>query len=184
LVVDQTTKISSQNALNGNSNKTIVDFTLPEGTISWAYYIGVGNEGKAAYSAAQDKFVNSSANLLAKCGPYGVMTALALYGVNFFSKVQGVDNVKYWFISDWNSVQTFNAGGTFYQYKQGDVINDAYQMKSHLKEKIYLGLLNDNVMDPIDVLVKVTAVKVIEKWGVRDVKKMRVKSRVEAYMKD
>lgn len=181
-VVDQIAKISSQSAINGNPNKTVVDFTLPENTVSWSYYIGVGNEGKQAYEQAKEKFITSAAASVSKIPGYGSMAALALYGLNYFNKVQGKDNVKYWFISDWNSVLLFNSGQAFYQYKQGDVINDASQMKVPVEGKVFIGLMNDNVVEPIDVMVKVSAITMTQQWGRRVVKKMNVSAGQVAYL--
>lgn len=183
-VVDQTAKISSQNALNGNSNTTLVDFTLPAHTVSWSFYIGVGEEGKQAYNDGKSKCMEGAAAASLKIPGFGPMAALALYGMSYFNRVQGEDNVKYYFLSDANSVTNFNAGQQFYQYKQGDVINDYYRMNSPLSGKVYLGLLNDNVMDPIDVMVKVTAITVTEKWDVRTVQKMEVHSDEVPYLKN
>ncbi|MEJ6981720.1 hypothetical protein WG906_14735 [Pedobacter sp. P351] len=183
-VVDQLAKVSSQSALNGNTNRTIVDFQLPEGTIAWSYYIGVGSAGKQAYTEARDRFLSSTAAALTKLPGYGTLGALALYGVNAFNKVQGEDNVKYWFITDWNNVLQFKAGNTFYQYKTGDVVNDAGQMKTPLAGKTYLGLLNDNVLEPIDVVVKVTAIQVIQKIAVRTVQRMNLLSRQDPYLRN
>lgn len=184
MLTEQVAKVSSQNAINGNSNKAVVDVTLPTGTISWSYYIGTGSEGKKAYDDAKSKCLKASASAALKIPGWGPMAALALYGTDYFNKVQGEDNVKYWFITDWDNVQLFESGLTFYQYKQGDVVNDASQMKSPLSGKLYLGLLNDNVMDPIDVTVKITAISVTQQWGVRTVQKMSVSSREEPYLKN
>ncbi len=170
-IVDQTAKVSSQNAINGNSNKTIVDFTLPKGTNSWSYYIGVGKEGKQEYNQTSDKFYNTASKAALRIPGYGVMAALALQGINYFNKVQGEDNVKYYFISDWDNVLLFQGGNQFYQYKLGDVVNDASQMKIPKQGKVYLGLVNDNFAEPIDVIVKVTAIVVTEQWGIRDIVK-------------
>lgn len=183
-LVDQTAKISSQNALNGNSNKTVVDFSLPKGTISWSYYIGVGKEGKQEYNQASDNFYNTASKAALRIPGYGTMAALALQGINYFNKVQGEDNVKYWFISDWDNVLLlFKSGNTFYQYKQGDIVNDASQMKTPKEGMVYLGLLNDNIAEPIDVIVKATAIVVTQQWGTRTVQKMHVNSREVAYLK-
>jgi hypothetical protein len=182
-VVDQTAKVSSQSALNGNPNKTVVDFTLPESTIAWSYYIGVGSEGKAAYESAKEGFVNTAAKSVSKISGYGTMAALALYGLNTFSKVQGRDNVKYWFISDWDNVLLFQSGNSFLQYKQGDVVNDASQMKTPLTGKVYLGLLNDNMMEPIEVIIRATAIQIFQTWGERTVNQISISSRIEPFLK-
>ncbi len=161
-VVDQVTKISSKNALNGNDNVSIVDFTLPDNTVAWSYYIGVGKEGKEAYNQAIDGTLKSAIKLISSVSSYGAMASLAIHGINLFNKAQGGDNVKYWFIKDEKSLNAFRNKEKFYQYKQGDVINDASQMKNPLKGKVYLGLQNDNIIEPIEVFVTVTAVTVVE----------------------
>ena len=178
-LVDQVPKVSSKNAFNGNDNKTIVDFSLPKGTISWSYYIGVGNEGKEAYDKASNSFVTAGAQTVSKIPGYGVLAALALHGINYFLATQGRDNVKYWFISDWDNVLLFRSNRSFMQYKQGDVITDAYQMQAPQYGKVYLGLYNDNIRDAIEVTVKVTAIVVTEVWKTKPIQKMNVTSRRE-----
>lgn len=182
-IVDQISKVSSQTAMNGNSNRNIIDFDLPAGTISWSYYIGVGTEGKEAYNKATETFLKSAATVVSKISGYGAMAALALNGINYFNKTDGRDNVKYWFISDWNNVLLFNSGNSFRQYKQGDVINDAYQMKVPNQGKVYLALMNDNFREPIEVIVKATAISVRQAWDTRIIQKMNVMSRQEGYLK-
>ncbi|WP_207426599.1 hypothetical protein [Pedobacter sp. SYSU D00535] len=175
-LVNQIAKVSSRSALNQNSNQTIVDFTLPAGTVSWAYYIGVGTEGMKAEAEARSKFLNTSASLLSKFEGYGTMAALALYGINAFDKAQGDDNVKYWFLPGWEQVQKYRRGQKFTHYKQGNVVNDAVQMKSPVTGKIFLALENDNLIEPIDVLVKVTAVQVKQQWATRTVRVLALKA--------
>ncbi len=177
-------QISSTRALNGNKNSQVVDFMLPENTISWSFYIGTGNEGGAEYDNARTSFTQNAAATVSKIPGYGPMAALALTGVSYFNKVQGEDNVKYWFISDANNVALFNAGQTFMQYKRGDVLNEASQMKSPLSGKIYLALLNDNTVDPIKVTIKVAAIQVNQQWGTRTIQVMKVSNRQVPYLKN
>lgn len=182
-IADQLTRVPSSTALNGSSNRTIVEFTLPENTISWSYYIGVGNEGKEAFKAAGTQFITAAAKTAIKL-PGGAMSALALYGLNYFNQVQGADNVQFHFLSDWNSVLLFKSGNRFYQYKTGNVLNDASRMTVPLIGKVYLGLYNDNILEPIDVLIKATAILVKQEWGIREVQKLYTTSRKEAYLKN
>lgn len=184
VVTDQTSKISSSNALNGNPNKTIVDFVLPNGTVTWSYYIGVGTEGKEAFDNARSDFVQNAAYKVASIPGYGPMAALAMVGHNIFQKAQGGDNVKYWFITNWESVQAFKNNQAFYQYKQGDILNDASRMTSPRQGRIFLGLMNDNMVDPIDVIVKVTAIVVKQDIGNKVVQDMNVSKHEEAYLKN
>jgi hypothetical protein len=177
-------QISSQNALNGNKNYQIIDMDLPDNTVSWSFYIGTGKEGKEAYDKARDSFTQNAAMAVAKIPGYGAMAALALTGVSYFNKVQGEDNVKYWFLSDANSVALFQSNQTFQQYKMGDVVNEASQMKNPLKGKVYIALYNDNSIDPITLTLKGTAVIVNQLWATRPIQKMHISSQQEAYLKN
>lgn len=175
--------ISSQNALNGNKNSQIISFDLPANTKSWSFYLGTGNESKAEYERAQKQFINSASKAALQIPGYGPMAALALTGVSYINQVQGADNVKYWFLSSVDDVQRFNADINFYQYKKGDVVNEAAQMKSPLRGRVYIALLNDNTIDPISVVIKATAMIVEEDWGVRDVQKMKTTTSEVPYLK-
>lgn len=181
--MEQVTKVSSQNALNGNKGYNIIDHELPDGTISWSYYIGVGNEGKAEYDKAKTKFVNATAAKIVTIPGYGPMAALALYGINTFASLRGVgDNVKYWFITDRDNVEAFKAGNKFEVYKQGDVINEAGQMRNPLSGTIHLALWNDNILEAIDVHVRITSIQLNQIWGVRTVNQINISSRQVAYL--
>jgi hypothetical protein len=183
-LTDQIAKVSSTTAVNGNSNRNLIDVTLPEGTTSWSYYIGVGTEGKAAYEAAKKNFSKAVGASLASLTGYEPTTLLALSGINLINKVQGRDNVKYYFITDWNNAQWFMGGHQFLQYKQGDVVNDASQMKQTTSGKVLLGLLNDNLVEPVEVFVRITAVQIRPYWDTRLVNRMDVRQYQEAYLKN
>lgn len=177
-------QISSQNAMNGNSNKNTISFELPPQTFGWSFYIGAGKEGKAEYDVANSKFTQSVAGKVLTIPGYGPMAALAVLGVQYFSKVQGEDNVKYWFIPDHENVLLFHSNQIFKSYKNGDVVNEACQMKNPKQGKAYLILYNDNSVEAIQVTVKVVAVSVVEKWGIRIIQKMVINKRQEAYLKN
>lgn len=184
MIKESTAKVSSQNALNGNPNKTLVDFTIPEGTDAWSYYIGVGREGQKEYDAAREKLMESASAAALKIPGYGPLAALAIQGINVFSKAGAGDNVKYFFIPDWPNVQAFQSGQSFLQFKQGDVLNDAAQMKLPLSGKVYLALINDNIMDAIEVQIKVTAVDIQETWATRQVQRMNITEQRIPYLKN
>lgn len=184
-VYASTIQISSKYALNGNKNYQIVDFSLPENTHAWSFYIGIGEKGKQEFVKANDNFIQNVAKVISHITDYGPLAALALTGVSYFNKVQGDDNVKYWFIKDTANVRMFKANQNFTYYKMGDVVSEASQMKSPLKGKIYLALMNDNRVYPIQLTIKATAVLVKDVWNVRTVRKMiSITERQEAYLKN
>ncbi|ADQ80937.1 hypothetical protein Palpr_2808 [Paludibacter propionicigenes WB4] len=183
-LMERTTKIPVKSYIYGTSGRELIDFSLPKGTVSWSYYIGVGTKGQKAFSTAKSGFLNSAAAVASTISGYGSMAALALYGVNTFTAIQGEDNVKFWFIGDESNANTFRLGKAFRGFKQGDVLNDAAQMKRPLDGKIYLGLQNDNLLQPINVTVSVTAIVVTEQNAVRNNKFMKITPREEAYLKN
>lgn len=166
-LMDQVAKVSSKNAINGNSNNAVVEFTLPENTISWSYFIGVGNEGKEVYNRSKDRLISTAISFASKFSGYGTMAALALYGINTFTQAQGGDNVKFFLFNDKANLQLFKDKKSFSSIKQGDVLSDAAQMKNPLKGSLSFILINDNLLEPIDVIVKITAVTITQEWGIR-----------------
>jgi hypothetical protein len=180
-VYSSNTQVSSTNAINGNKNTVVLDFIIPENTIAWSFYIATGNKGKEEYEKTKTTFTQSASAAVSQIPGYGPLAAMALTGVSYFSKVQGEDNVKYWFLDAPNAV-LFNSGSNFTYYKHGDVISEASQMRNPLKGKVHLALLNDNIMDPISVTVRAAAIQVVQKWDTRIIQVMSIKNRQEPYL--
>ncbi len=177
-------KISSQTAMNGNLNYQILDFDIPENTVSWSFYIATGKEGQEKFDQANIEFYKVSMDALIRIPGYGPMAALALTGISYISKSQSEDNVKYWFLNDINDTYLFKQNQAFMQYKKGDVVSEACQMKYPLKGKVYLAVKNDNIRDAIVLTIRCTAVVVKEIWDVRQVRKFTIKTRKEPVLKN
>ncbi|WP_430404093.1 hypothetical protein [Fluviicola sp.] len=175
-----TPQISSRNALNGNDPRQLLTFNLPQNTVAWSFYIGVGSEGKEEYDRARRDFIRAGSKVALVIPGWGPMAALALTGVNYMAEVQGKDNVKYYFLSSQEDARLFNAGEPFKRYKVGDVITEASQMKTPLSGTVYIGLVNDNAIEPIQVTVIACAVMVTKVYGMRDKKMMNLTKRSEA----
>ncbi len=176
-------QISSQNAVNGNSNRTLVNFILPENTVAWSFYIGTGNEGKAAYHKAVENFSKSTAKLAYNIPGYGPLAYLALSGIPYFIKSMGEDNVKYYCIVDDMNAQLFADRKAFRYMKGGDVINEMARMPTLQNRRVYFAMVNDNIVESILVNLKVVAITVKQQWGMREIKKINILSRQEAYLK-
>ena len=182
-IVDKTIKITTSTPLSPHLDKELVEFNLPNGTYSWSYYIGVGNEGQKLFSKSKSGFLNTAASAASQIPAFGSMAALALYGINAFQLIQGEDNVKYVFINDSKNANLFLTGQSYKYYQQANVLSDASQMKSPLSGKVYLGLKNDNLIEAIAVKINITAVVIHQKWGLIPAEVNRVISRVEPYLK-
>lgn len=179
-LLDQTIKISSQNALNGNSNLRASSFNLPEGTVSWSYYIGVGQKATQEYDNKISEYNNQLAAGIAAAEP---MTALLLYGINRFLKVNEGDNVRFWISSMPAASEMFVSQGTYSPdpmtlLKQGDVINDASRMNRPAKGQVHFLMLNDNIMDPIQIKLVVKCMTVTPVHGTRRVMEIRTTTKL------
>ncbi len=160
-VIDSKVRVHSQT--NENSNKTIVDFTIPNNTIKWTYWIGVGDEAQEAYQKDQESFSKAGTKIIGSINP---LAGLA-FGLITMSHASVGKNVKYYFHPSWDDVQKFKAGQAFMQFKNGNVVTDFglmnYATKSN--EKYYIGLENDNIMQGINVNIKILAVVVNNKYN-------------------
>ena len=172
-ITDQVAKVHSQT--NSEGDKTVLDFTLPENTVAWSFWIGVGEEGKQAYNQANQKFLGSASSSIATLAGLGPLGALALTGLSFFAtNNSGGENIIYYFVPTNNDALLFKAGQAFMQFHQGNVVSDYGRMTNNLLGKKYLCLRNDNTVTGIDVTVKIVAVVVVQKWEKRPVEKLNI----------
>ena len=178
-LTDQTAKVHSQTNMNGA--RTSFNFTFPENTVVWSYYIGVNQAGQKAYEQAAKEFSSNATPLLAKMPGYGPMAALALGGVSFLSQLQSGEDIDF-YIVDNDNVNLFLAGQSFNYIKKGKVINDFSKMTSPLKGTYHICLSNDNAITGVTVSVKITTVQVKQIWGTRPIRKMHIASRQEPYL--
>lgn len=179
-LTDQIAKVHSQGNVNGN--RTSFNFTIPNNTIAWSYYVGVDQAGQSAYESAARQ-LSKSAFYVSRIPGYGPMAALAMGSVSYLSAIQAGEDVDY-YIVDENNINAYNANQQFYYVKRGKVINDYSKVSSPLKGNYYMCLYNDNAITGITVTVKITAIVVNNEWGYRPIQKMHIKSRQEAYLKN
>ena len=180
-LTDQVAKVHS--SINANGNQNLIDIPFPPTTVAWSYYIGVDQEGRKAFDEANQKFLSTTSDIASKIPGYGAMAALALGTISYFTKVTTGENVQFWFMDSTNAT-AFNQGQSHYFYKQGNVISDYGKMITPLTGRIYLGLVNDNKVQGIDVMVKITTVSINQEWGMRPTQKIHLAPRQEAYLKN
>ncbi len=161
-VIDSKARVHSQTNTD-NPNKTIVDFTIPNNTIKWTYWIGVGEEGEQAFQKDQVNFSKTGTKIIGSINP---LAGLA-FGLIAMSHANVGENIKYYFLPTWEDVQKFKSGQEFMQFKTGNVVTDFGLMNYETKknEKYYIGLENDNTMQGIDVNVKILAIVVNNKYN-------------------
>ena len=180
-ITDQIAKVHSQTNVNGG--KTTFNFSLPNNTVAWSYYIGVDQAGQEIYESAARQMAYKAAPIIAKLPGYGPLAALALGSVSYLSALQSGEDIDF-YIVDGNNVNLFLAGQQFYYIKKGKVMNDFSRMSYPLKGSYHVCLFNDNAITGVSVSVKITAIVVTEQWGLRSVQKMKVSSQQVPYLKN
>lgn len=128
--------------------------------VSWVYWIGVGTEGEGQYQEANRavklaKSVSNAAKAFSIIsGPYGALAALALDGVSFFMPAGKGDNVLYQVSCGNKVIDQGNGPSAFARHTscvQGDIV---------------FRLENDNLVESIDVSVRVMAVALIKTYKI------------------
>jgi len=180
-ITNQVAKVHSQGNLNGSTNT--FNFTLPNNTVSWSYYVGVDQAGQQAYEDATKLLAKNASPILLRMPGIGPLAALALGGSSYIAQLQKGEDIDFWIVNNAN-IDLFKAGQPFYAIKKGKVINDFSKMNSPLSGTLHMCLSNDNAITGVNVNVRITAIIVNEQWGIRDVQKMNVAIRDEAYLKN
>lgn len=126
--------------------------------VSWVYWLGAGAEGEGQYQEANRavKLAKSVSNAAKSfsiiSGPYGALAALALDGVSFFLPAGKGDNVKY----------QVSCGGKVVD--QGNGPSAYARHTSCVQGEIVFRLENDNLVESLDVSVRVMAVAVTKTY--------------------
>ncbi|MDT7832026.1 hypothetical protein RQM59_06520 [Flavobacteriaceae bacterium S356] len=152
---------------NRNKSRTYLRVDLPrleitdlkkEKILAWAYWIGVGEEGKAAY----DKNVRNFSKFIGKAANAYFQTPLAGLALGFITELFIPNNghdVAYYFMDEFRNVQSFLDGNQFSFFDSGKGRAAFGRNDSRLWSTFYIGLSNDNLTKGIDVEVKVIAIK-------------------------
>ncbi|TWI83115.1 hypothetical protein IQ13_1221 [Lacibacter cauensis] len=164
LIFDKTQRVHS--TTNDNGNKTSLFFTLPvnelglyktKKVVSWAYWVGVGEEANQAW-----KQNSQSISKLAKgASTYFVspLGALALGAVADLLVPKIGEDVSY-AVSDQQNRNLFLAGQQYRIFDQGKGVAGFknFNNMGMCQGTFFILLSNDNIMQGIDVTVKVVAI--------------------------
>lgn len=164
LLVDKTQRVHS--ITNENGNKTSIFFTLPRNqvvgnmtstVISWAYWVGVGEEANQAWkqnSKALTSLAKGAATYFTT--PLG---ALAIGAVADLA-VPKIGEVVLYSIADMANKNLFLAGQPYRVYDQGKGVAGYRKFADRgLSQGTFaVCMANDNMIQGIDVAVKVVAI--------------------------
>lgn len=173
-ILDRIERVHSMTNMS-NSNISYVNIQLPYNTyspnqflpykstevLSWAYSISVGNTGEAWYKDANSKAVaKTTAELAVNAGlissGYGALALLAIEGISVFSNPPQGDNIKFRILT--------NINGTTYSLGHGNSVAAFGKITEYNQGGFSLELVNDNLMDGLNVNVKVIAVTITKTW--------------------
>jgi len=177
---DQVIKVNT--ATTSTVNKATFNFTLPENTIAWSYYLCTDEAGLRAYENANKDFITKAAGVIQKFPFYNILSAIALTNPTIIPKLETGEDINYW-ITDGENTSLFNSGSQFRYIKKGKVIND-YSRMDKRKGNIYFCFSNDNATEPVTVTIKITAVQVNEKLETRQGRRMIITPRNKMYLQN
>jgi hypothetical protein len=170
-VLSRTERVHSTTNLSNNSlNK--FHFTLPlnkynpaqiypmesEETVSWAYSIVVGENGKKWFEDANKKVTTSGAirgliNFAGYSSGVGAIALFAINGYSAFSAPPTGENIKF---------SIFSATNTL--ISSGNSVAAVGRVSNSNEGNYYISLENDNLMNGLNVTISVVAVRVLKKW--------------------
>jgi len=153
-VLNTTARVNSRTSAD-NTHRTLIDFTLPAGTVRWSYWIGVGEEGLKLYGHDEQKYSAAGGNAVHPLRE-------VILGLHGMTQVKVGDNIRYFFISKQEETEKFLKGAGFGQFRQGDMVADYGLMNYANKndQKYFIGLSNDSPQSR-DVHVKIMAMVVV-----------------------
>jgi hypothetical protein len=146
-------------AANEHGAYSDVEVILPPHTAYWTYWIGVGEGSQQSFSSAQQKMVTGSLKYLGMADP---LAALAVGGISYLIAETAVDNLAYKI--RYNQVVD-GVQQTVVFHDGGDIVKPDYALmtppRAPKEGYMYFNLYNDNTIDPIQVYIKVMAIKII-----------------------
>jgi len=165
IIADKTERVHSRNNLQ-HKNYSILPVSLPQNEVtpfmtktvrSWAYWIGVGKEASEAWLKNVNiiKNIASGASVILGGSPLagiaiGTLATLAMPSMG--------EDVAYWFIPDYANARLFMEDKDFVQFDSGKGIAAYGKNTDRTQGTFYIGLLNDNQVQGIDVNVKISVI--------------------------
>lgn len=151
VVLNKTIKVDA-------GTRTWFDFVIPDGTTTWAYWIGVGQEA--------EKQFQEFAGGLAQAGGALVMDPIAAFALNQVPALLQLNQgspINYHLIQDVPSLNAFMARQQFRGLKHGvNVISDYAKMDTPRAGRVYVGLNNEGaILLARTVTIKVVAIKLV-----------------------
>ena len=186
MIIDKNERVNSINNLEYKNYKTI-RLTLPQNEIStyktkkiisWAYWIGVGKESSEAWAKNIKTVSNVASSALTILGG-GPLASIALGAITSIAIPTTGEDVAYWFIPDYQNAQLFLANQSFSQFDKGKGVAAFGKNSNRTQGIFYIGLLNDNQFQSIDVNLKISIIWETNYYEDKQYTEMNVNPRYE-----
>lgn len=165
------------------SSKTTFNFTLPENTTVWSYYIYADRAGQQVFMDAVKELNANAGPVLEKFPKYNPLAAVAVEANSYLTRLDTGQHINYWIVENENA-ELFQSGQQFrFVKKGGKVINDFSKMEPG-DRTFYFCLHNDYKDVPVTVTVRITAILINEKLSSRSVRKMHITTRNGMHLKN
>lgn len=123
--------------------------------VSWSYWLGVGQKSKEDYDNANNKFTSGISTLGALSG-YSALASLAVTGISMFKNTNIGDNINFKFYGLQNGKEIV--------IDYGNVISASGRNDKITQGSFSVQLFNDNIMDGIDVNLKMVVMQIRKTW--------------------
>ncbi len=172
-VANRVERVHSKTNLS-SSNISKFNFSLPLNEInelqistlvSWAYWIGTGEEGKLAYEKEKKEFLlKNAAKVSTMINP---LVGLAMNAYAITANPPKGENVKYW-------ISTYR-DGVPYIISQGNSIVSVGRIDKANQGKFMVTLQNDNMLNGINADIKIVGIILKKNYKYRYYKELQVK---------
>lgn len=178
LLLDKNQRVHS--CYNENESSTFLIINLPrlyntdlheEKVLSWAYWIGVGQESQDAYQENTEAITGLAENFTKLYG--SPLAGLAVGAISELIIPKTGEDVSYWFIPDKENLNLFRSDQAFSTFDHGKGIAAYGKNTTHTGGPFFIGLYNDNQVQGIDVNVKIVVVKEIKSYEYQELIKER-----------
>lgn len=171
--------IEVRSLLSSKPSKEVVSIALPTSTLAWAYYIGVGEEGRKIYKDATYTLRNNINRTTNRAAANTPLAALVLGQNSYLQYLSGGERINY-SLTDAANATLFLQGMPFQYFKQTKLPNDFVRVPL-AQTNLAFCFSNDNVL-PMFVHVKVVALVVDGIYETKLVPKFNITSRQEMYL--
>ncbi len=165
IVIDQKIKLESSISFR-KKNRAVIEIDLSENAfenkfvernpLAWAYWIGVGTEAEESWHKTVKSVSKLGGGLLSKYVHPLLGFAVGIVP-EFFIPATG-KNVRFWFVNDTIQSNLFLQQKDFESIENGRSIVAYGKSNKISNSKIYLCLLNESVISPIDVGFKIASI--------------------------